>query len=289
MDALLRAVNKSPEELELTSKRLTAQEYEQRKADMFNESEGNLNEQDGYDCPICKNKGYIAGVRFNELYGYYSETLTPCKCHRVRNAIRRLDRSGLKNVVKKCTFDLYETPSDWQKKIKEKAMQFTADEKHHWFFIGGQSGCGKSHLCTAIAIKMLKAGSDVRYMVWPKEIQAIQAVVNDAERYAALMNELQNVEVLYIDDLFKHGNDEFGNQKPPTEPEVRRAFEIINHRGNNPELTTIISSERTLAELIDIDEATAGRIAEHTKDAGYCINVRRDRERNWRMRGLDEI
>lgn len=282
-------MNQSPGELEPTSKDLTAQEYEQRKADFYNKSTGNLNEQDGYDCPVCKNKGYIAEVVFYEMYGYYSESLRPCKCHKARNALRRLARSGLKDVVKKYTFDLYQTVEPWQETFKEKAMRFCADKKSDWFFAGGQSGCGKSHLCTAIAIQLLREGKDVRYMVWPKEIQSIQAAVNDGEQYAALMKEVQEAEVLYIDDLFKHGNDEYGNQKPPSEAEVRRAFEILNYRYNNPGMTTIISCERTLAELIDIDEATAGRIAECTKAAGYCVNVKKDRTRNWRLRDVDEI
>lgn len=273
----------------LGSDRMTPQEYEQRKADMYNESVGNLNEQDGYDCQVCKNRGFIAEVRQNEQFGYFSEVMRPCKCHKARNALRRLARSGLKDVVKKYTFDKYEAHEAWQQAVKDKAVKFSTDEENHWFFIGGQSGCGKTHLCTAIAIHMLRHGKDVRYMVWPKEIQAIQASVNDPERYEALTRELETTEVLYIDDLFKHGNDEFGRQKPPSEAEVRRAFEILNYRLNTPELTTIISSERTLAELIDIDEATAGRIAERTKDAGYCINIKKDRARNWRMRGVDEI
>ena len=67
------------------------------------------------------------------------------------------------------------------------------------------------------------------------------------------------------------------------------AFEIINYRCNQPELITIISSERTLAELVEIDEAVAGRIAQRSKNNGYCINLNRDARKNWRMRGLVEL
>ena len=294
MDVLQRIAQKLPDGLELTSKPLTPQEIEQRKVDLYNASVGNLNELDGYDCPRCRNKGYIAEVQYYDLYDSYRETLHPCKCHRARNALRRLARSGLKEVVKKYTFDHYQTLEPWQKAVKEKAVQFCEDNRkpdnvNRWFFMGGQSGGGKSHLCTAIAVQLLRDGRDVRYMIWNKEIQNIQSVVNDSEQYAAKMKELQEVEVLYIDDLFKHGKDEFGNQKPPSEAEVRRAFEIINHRYNNPSLITIISCEWTLAELIDIDEATAGRLAEYTKAAGYCINIKKDRTRNWRLRDVEEF
>ena len=284
-----RIAEKSPVKLALGTNQMTAQEYEQHKADLYNATPGNLHETDGWECDICKNKGFIAVVQFCEMYGYYAEALRPCKCQRVRNALLKLKKSGLQDVVKKYTFERYEAPDAWQQGIKETALRFCTDKENHWFFMGGQSGAGKTHLCTAIAIDLLRGGKDVRYMVWPKEIQAIQAVVNDAERYNAIMDGINNAEVLYIDDLFKHAKDEYGNQRKPSDPEVRRAFEIINYRCNVPGLTTIISCEWTMEELIDIDEATAGRISELTKDVGYCINIGKSRARNWRLRGVDVI
>ena len=268
---------------------ITPQEYEQRKADMYNESVGNLDEADGYNCDLCKNKGYIAKVVLNEQFGYYSEILAPCKCQKVRNAIHRLNRSGLKNVVKDCTFDKYITESPWQEAAKSAAMRFCKDEEHSWLYMGGQSGSGKSHLCTAIAVQYIRQGKAVRYMLWRDEIVKIKASVNDAPVYAELMKGLKESPVLYIDDLFKTGKGDEGDYKPPTSADINAAFEIINYRYCNPELITIISSERTLSELNQIDEAIAGRIAERTKEAGYCLNIKRDPSRNWRMKGIQEL
>jgi DNA replication protein DnaC len=103
------------------------------------------------------------------------------------------------------------------------------------------------------------------------------------------MKELKETDVLYIDDLFKSGKDNDGRYKAPTAADVNVAFEVVNYRYNNPELITIISSERTLVELDDIDEAIAGRIAEKSKAGGYCINLKPDKTRNWRMKGLLEL
>lgn len=290
MDALRSAVKNSPVRSEhgFDVSNMTPQEYEQHKADIYNRSEGNLHEQDGYHCEACKNKGYIAGVEYSEMYGYWSEVLRRCKCMRARDALRRLNKSGLQDVVKEWTFDRYETPSPWQKSIKDAAMRFVADAEHDWFFIGGQSGAGKSHLCTAIAIHYLRKGHAVRYMVWKDEIKSIKACVNDTDRYTPMMQELKTAPVLYIDDLFKNANGEERHQMP-TGADVDVAFEILNYRYLNKGLITIISGERTLSELLDIDEATAGRIAERTKAGGYCINLKRDSSRNWRLRGLGEI
>ena len=117
----------------------------------------------------------------------------------------------------------------------------------------------------------------------------IKSVVNEHDEYAVMMDELKNTDVLYIDDLFKSGKGEDGKPKMPTAADVNVAFEILNYRYNNPGLITIISSERTLSELLEIDEAVAGRIAEKAKTGGYCINLKKDKARNWRMRGCEEI
>lgn len=39
--------------------RRTPEEIERTRADNFNRSAGDLNEVDGYDCPVCRNKGVI--------------------------------------------------------------------------------------------------------------------------------------------------------------------------------------------------------------------------------------
>lgn len=268
---------------------MSDKEREQHKVDKANATEGNLNAQDGYDCPKCKNKGYIAVCKQAEFSGWWMEYHVPCECMRVRNAIHRLNRSGLKNVVKNCTFERYIAESDWQTRIKSAAIRFCKDENRGWFFIGGQSGCGKSHICTAITVYFIKHGQEAKYMLWRDEIAKIKASVNEAPVYANLMRELKETPVLYIDDLFKSGKGDDGLPKPPTAADVNAAFEIINYRYNNPDLITIVSSERTLSELNQIDEAIAGRIAEKTKVGGYCLNIKRDPARNYRMKGIQDI
>lgn len=268
---------------------MTAEEREQVKADDHNATAGDMNKEDGYNCDICKNRGNIAVVTQNEMFGYYTYGLQDCKCCRIRNAIRRLNRSGLKNRVKECTFERYETQDAWQQTIKDKAMRFAASDGDDWFFIGGQSGAGKTHICTAAAIAKLKQGRELRYMEWREEVPKIKACIKDAPKYEEMMRELKTVAVLYIDDLFKVGRRPDGEIPMPTQGDINLAFEIINYRSSQPELITIISTERTMAELIEIDEAVAGRIAARSKQNGYCINLSSDSRKNWRMRGMTEL
>lgn len=44
---------------------LSREELMQKQIDLYNESTGNLNEFDGYNCNVCKNKGFIARLDEN--------------------------------------------------------------------------------------------------------------------------------------------------------------------------------------------------------------------------------
>lgn len=267
----------------------TPEEKVKRHVADHNAREGHLNLEDGYDCPICKNKGDIACEGGLDYFGHPYYYHKDCKCKVIRNAIRKLNQSGLKDAVKRYTFEKYQTPEPWQVRVKQTAMRFCEDAEHTWFFIAGNSGSGKSHICTAIAVHYIRQGIDTHYMLWRDEIVQLKASITEPEVYAKKMKKLKEVPVLYIDDFFKNGKGADGKAVPPTAADVNAAFEIINHRYNTPQLTTIISSERTLAELMDIDEATASRIVERSKEGGYCLNMKKDSSRNWRLRGLEEI
>ena len=154
----------------------------------------------------------------------------------------------------------------------EKAMSGSG----RGFFIGGQTGCGKTHICTALTVSLINSGKSARYMLWTDEAARLKACVND-DQYASLMWPLKAVGVLYIDDLFKPT----GASGQPTQADIRLAYELINYRYNSTNKVTIISSERTTGELCEIDEAIGGRIVE--KSGQYCINIARDRAKNWRL------
>lgn len=271
--------------MEYISKPMTAEEREKKNAESFNASPGDLNEVDGYDCPICLNKGMIMkAVQISETY--WNTTCTECKCMKTRKTIRRMLKSGLKDTIKDYTFAKYEATSDWQRKLKDAAIQY-ANNPAGWFFIGGQSGAGKTHLCTAICREFLLEGKDVLYMLWHNEVVNLNNSVNDGEEYARLMNPYKTCKVLYIDDLFKPVIGRDGTKQLPTGGDIKRAFEILNYRSLNPELLTIISSEYPIGAVVDIDEATGGRIAE--KCGANMFSLKPDRNKNYRLRGVTEL
>lgn len=256
----------------------TSKSYDQQKVDWYNQSIGNLNEIDGYDCKICKNKGFIAEINESgiEVHRY-------CKCRKIRSTLKRARESGLGDIITEYTFDKYKDTEEWQKNIKKIAKAFCEDDSAKWFYMGGQVGSGKSHICTAVAAHYIKAGRDVKYMLWCEESKKLKSLVNDIS-YQEQIEIYKNIDVLYIDDFLKVKYGE-----APTPADINLAFEIINHRLLSLDKVTIISSEKTLDELMEYDEATASRIFEKT--GIYKFNIKRDRSRNYRLKqisGSDE-
>lgn len=257
---------------------LSARDYEQFKVDGLNATEGNRDKEDGYNCKICKNKGYVFKV-VEYADGSYSHVCADCKCAEIRRSILRMKRSGLKDIIKDYTFEKFEDAEPWQKTIKAAAMDY-AREPEGWFYLGGQSGCGKTHLCTAICREFLLEGKQVVYMMWRDDIARIKSLAMDPEERQKLVDRFKQAEVLYIDDLFKTGRNPDGFEPKPTAADINAAFEILNYRYNNPALLTIISSELNEDELLDIDEAVGGRIFERSKS----ISVAKNRSRNYRIK-----
>lgn len=96
------------------SRARTPEEIERTRADNFNRSAGDLNEVDGYDCPVCRNKGVIM-LTVDGPGGWWSTATKDCKCMKTRKTIRQMQRSGLKNVIRDLTFSKFEVTEPWQK------------------------------------------------------------------------------------------------------------------------------------------------------------------------------
>ena len=108
-------------------------------------------------------------------------------------------------------------------------------------------------------------------MLWRDESVKLKALVNDDAEYYEAITPWKRCRVLYIDDLFKGG---------ASGPDTKLAFEIINFRYNDPKLRTIISSELTVHQLMQLDEAIGSRIYQKTK--GFYLEF--GKGKNWRLR-----
>lgn len=235
-----------------------------------NSAMGNLHTKDGYFCAECNNKGIVFKARGEELIS------AKCKCLAIRKSLQMLKESGLSQAIEKKTFDNFTTKEEWQGSMKELCLRFLNQSSNRAFFIGGQCGCGKTHLCTAMCAHYIKEGKNIRYLVWPKEIKTLKALSND-RGYDQFISSFVNAEVLYIDDFFKQRQ---GSE--PTSADVNIAFEILNARLSEPGKITIISSEIVFDKLITYDEGTISRIAEMAGE--FLLNVSTDRNKNYRLK-----
>lgn len=242
------------------------------KVDTYNRREGDLK---GYDCPDCRNKGSIAYLR--EDGSMYTKE---CDCLSLRRQLHRQAESGLKHLMEKMTFGSYQVTHPWQRELREKVLAFSR-EPEGWLLLCGQSGCGKTHLCTALCAALVEKGMDVVYMPWRNQAARLKALSMEEGREEALRSFTQ-APVLYIDDLYKAGRDREG-RADPTAADVNLAYEIINQRYNSG-LCTIVSTEKNTQELTQIDEATAGRIFERAGENVFCVDP--DRRKNYRMRNI---
>lgn len=232
-----------------------------------------------YDCPDCKNKGVIYRVDGDYIVSQ------DCHCMEIRRCIWNIRKSGIEGLMKQCTFDNFIATEPWQKTMKAKAQQFFSDHEGKWFYAGGQVGCGKTHTCTAICGEFLNRGIAVRYMLWRDEVVKLKAAVTDDAEYQKLITPWKTAPVLYVDDFFKTSDNEGGQKKKPTQGDINVAFEIFNYRYINPKLVTIISTERSIDDLLDCDEAVGSRIYQRTKE--YCCYVgpgEAGENRNYRLR-----
>ncbi len=243
-----------------------------------NLEEGELNKTDGtgYDCRECHNKGYIT-VKIN---GRCAER--ECKCVNIRNALNQVKWSGLGDIFRSCTFKTFECREQWQGLVKDKALEFLKSVAN-CFFIGGNSGSGKSHICTAIVERFLRQGKDINYVQWLDLVDDLgNTRYRQVERYDAIMNGIKNAEVLYMDDFLKGDN-----AVKPSSADIKLAYRIINARyvkskaERNKRYITIISSEWTLAKIESFDTATGGRIAELAQ--GFIIRLDGDNKNQRRF------
>lgn len=248
---------------------MTKEEFTEWQVKNYNESEGHLHEQDGIECEKCLNKGDIQYVKDGYVYSQR------CECHEKRLNILRAKKSGLGEYLNKRLSD-YEVAEEWQGGCKRKAIEYIKSDGNEWFVALGTVGSGKTLLCSIVANNLLfKKGRNVLYVTWTDFISRLKRdmMSDNANEVSTYLDEIKKVDVLFFDELIKKYND----------TDLKYLIEIINYRYTN-DLKTIITSEKTLNELLDVDEAIFSRVAE--KCGGFLINIPKDRHKNYRLKGL---
>lgn len=203
----------------------------------------------------------------------------PCECRQVRIAEDKLKQSGISEEFKTKKFNnfnggisesirnAYSLSIEYVKQFKQ-----IKDTRHNSILLCGQVGSGKTHLASAISNKLLEGCVGVIYMPYRLTITDLKQSITDKINFQREMNRYQNAQVLFIDDLFK------GKY---TESDINIIYEIIDYRYLK-NLPMIITTEKTIDDLIDIDEAIASRIYEMSK--GFTTTIT-GKKLNYRIYG----
>ena len=218
-------------------------------------------------CDKCENGFLMNELREAQKIGYSNISPKECSCVRIARNRKRIRDSGLDRLVERCTFENFNVKEPWQSTIKETALEYLKEYSTKGFFISGQSGSGKTHICTSICNAIMEKGGRLKYLQWVRDGTRLKQLINERAEYDKEIRKLIEIPYLYIDDLFK---------QEVTSADIRLVYEIINGRciSDRP---TIISSERSLNYIKHVregdGEAVAGRIFEMCGKGQYCIEV----------------
>ena len=240
-----------------------------KKSESLKESMKVLKSDSKYKCSKCRDMTFIIddGVAI------------PCECRALREAEDILRRSGISSEFRSKTFDNFNYTRDVQlMNAYRAATKYVRDfydiekVKNNSIMFMGQVGSGKTHLSLAIANALMDRGVGVLYMEYRDSVVRIKQNIMDQVYYHREMNRYKNCRVLLVDDLFKGSI---------TGSDVNIMFEIINHRYFN-NLPLIVSCEKGVSEILDIDEGVGSRLVEMCK--GSAVEIRGKRL-NYRVYG----
>ena len=207
------------------------------------------------------------------------DTAIACECRELRLSESILKSSGINEEFRKKTFNNFDYSIDLQiteafAKAKGYYYNFEKikDTRKNSIMFMGQVGSGKTHLSIAIANNLMENSIGVVYMPYREIITRIKQSILDEENYNRELKRYKEAKVLLIDDLFKGSI---------TKSDINVIFDLINYRylKNKP---IIVSTEKTLDELIEIDEAIASRIIEMSKN--YLVEIK-GKKLNYRIYG----
>lgn len=169
----------------------------------------------------------------------------------------------------------YQVNNEWQKQIYLTASRFIDANNSEWFFIGGQSGSGKTMICDIISNELELKGRKVDKLSYVNFIQDIKMDIRTPDKISSVKDKIDyycSVPVLFIDDFLKGYND----------ADLKYMLRIIHSR-YEANKKTILSSELNIDEITCIDESMASRIVEKATKKNV-ITVTNNRNKNYRFK-----
>ncbi len=188
-----------------------------------------------HSCDKCYDSGYVG--------------INMCSCMKKELAEAMLDVSGIGSLAKQQSFDNFNLDyyegndrvnmERTAKSLKEFAEGFDGSDEASWLLVGA-TGLGKTHLSTAVAVKVIEKGYDVTY-------ETMQTLMDDFAENQFRGASIESVEKYYDADLLII--DDMGSELT-NQFTVSVLYNLINQRINKGK-STIISTNLSQKELRD--------------------------------------
>lgn len=232
-------------------------------------------------CLICNGKGLVVKEKDGVQCAYR------CSCVEQKRLENILKNSRITPHFQKLIFENF----DVEGKVKQvqdahrlaveyvKRFKEIRERRNNSIAFMGQPGTGKTHLSCAIANALMAKGLQVLYFPHREGFSELKSELQRGDRnnpesnYTAKIKAMKEMPLLVWDDLFKGGSE-------PTGYEMDVVFGVLNYRYLN-HLPIVFSSERTIAELTQLDQAIGSRIHEMTE--GRAVIFKKNIEINYRM------
>lgn len=251
-----------------------------------------------YKCDKCKDDGGWTEQRDSEVsykgQPIKHEVWVKCGCALQREVERLIKSSSITEEFQKMGFKNYEVEGrpSLVKEMRDVAVNYykafpsIRKTRENSVSFVGQVGAGKTHLLSAIANGLMNEHR-IPVMYFPYVEMMDEISKDNYEHKNSIISKAQEVEVLFIDDLFKPVSQKVRDvlvtspRATPFEQTVMQA--IVNHRylNNKP---ILLSSELSYMELLNVNEALGSRLFEMCSE--YTVQINADPSLNWRMRKM---
>jgi DNA replication protein DnaC len=133
-----------------------------------------------------------------------------------------------------------------------------------WLVFMGETGCGKTHLASAIVNYRYETGKPALFVVVPDFLDHLRSAFNPESKisYDQLFESVKAAPLLVLDD--------FGEQS--TNPWVKeKLYQLINFRYNS-RLPTVITTRLSLDEIMnDVDPSISSRLVDRNISVTFAI------------------
>jgi DNA replication protein DnaC len=135
-----------------------------------------------------------------------------------------------------------------------------------WLVFMGETGCGKTHLASAIVNYRYEQGKPALFVVVPDFLDHLRSAFSPDSKisYDTLFESVKSAPLLVLDD--------FGEQS--TNPWVKeKLYQLINFRYNN-RLPTVITTRLSLDEIMEtVDESISSRLMDRKLSVNFNITA----------------